>query len=222
MALFRRRPLVRATVDLYGGSRAALRLEPAPSRWPEQEVSDRLTAGLGLAALALARAGDSVSARVRSHVMRLAAELSEQRSDADDGPGDWAEGVAGVAIVESEEIGQPRIELQIVSSAVGPVPTVGRASPASLTLAAAAGVVLAASLEEDEGELRLAAALALEGLLGWYREVDPHLQPPQQALAYAFRYAASRLEEAGRTVPPGLGSAVAAHRRISPMAGGAA
>jgi hypothetical protein len=215
--------LVRATVDLYGGSRATLRLEPAPSRWPEHEISDRLTAGLGLAALALARAGDSVSARVRSHVMRLAAELAEQRSDADDGVGDWAERVAGVAIVDSEEIGRPRVELQVVSSAVGPVPTVGRASPASLTLAAAAGVVLAASLEgDDEDELRLAAALALEGLLGWYREVDPHLQPPQQALAYAFRYAASRLEEVGRIVPPGLGSAVAAHRRISPMAGGAA
>jgi hypothetical protein len=86
----------------------------------------------------------------------------------------------------------------------------------------AGGVVLAVSLEEDEaGDMRLSVALALEGLLGWYREADPHLQPPQQALAYAVRYAAARLREAGRAVPPGLGSAVAAHRKISPMAGGA-
>jgi hypothetical protein len=155
--------------------------------------------------------------------MRLAAELVEQGADAGDGAEDWAERVAGVAVVESSAIGQPRIELQVVQSAVGPVSTVGRASPASLALAVAGGVVLAVSLAEDEaGELRLSVALALEGLLGWYREADPHLQPPQQALAYAFRYAASRLEEVGRTVPPGLRRAVAAHRQISPMAGGAA
>ena len=76
---------------------------------------------------------------------------------------------------------------------------------------------MAASLGEADGDVRLAAALTLEGVLGWYREADPHLRPPQQAVAYSLRYAVSRLEEAARPVPTDLERAVGEHRRINPM-----
>jgi hypothetical protein len=106
-------------------------------------------------------------------------------------------------------------------SPLGPVPSLGRAAPSPLALAAGAAAAMAASLGEAEGDVRLAAALTLEGVLGWYRQADPHLQPPQQAVAYSLRDAASRLEEAARSVPPDLERAVGEHRTIKPMAGGA-
>lgn len=207
------------TIDLYGGSHAAVEIEPAPGRWPEHEAADRISLPVGLAGLALARAEAAAAARVRARLMALGLAIAAEPGDGDD-PGDWTRTVAGATLVPSEGPGDPRIVVQTVRSAVGPVPTLGRALPSSLALSAAAAAAAAACLEGRSLNARLGAALAVEGLLGWYRLADPNLQPPQQALAYALRYAAARLEEAGREVPAGLAQAVAAHRQLSPMAGG--
>ena len=122
------------------------------------------------------------------------------------------------------EPGQPgatRIVARLVRSALGPVPTLGRASPPPSAIANAASAALAVSLAPATVDVRLAAALALEGLLGWYQIADPHLQPPQQAVAYALRHAVARLAEEGRAAPDALESAVRRQRKITPMAGGA-
>jgi inactivated superfamily I helicase len=220
MPLLRRGPLVTTTIALYGGSRAAVSFDPAPERWPEHEGSDRLAIPLGLAALALARADETVARRVRPRLMGVAAALAGDEASSADAES-RTEAVAGLALVEPEGPGQPRIVLKLTRSPVGPVPSLGRAAPSPLAVAAAAAAVIAAFLGEADGDLRLASALTLEGVLGWYREADPHFQPPQQAVAYSLRYAASRLEEAARPVPADLTRSVAEHRRITPMAGGA-
>ena len=220
MAFLRRAPLVTTTIDLYVGSRVALALLPAPGRWPGREGSDRLVIPLGIAAMALARAEEGVLDRLQTRLRAAAAALADPDPWAAAADG-WHERVSGLRIVESDGPGQPRIVAQLVKSALGPVPTVGRAAPGALALEAAAAAGLAVCLEDAAADTRLAAALALEGLLGWYHEADPHLQPPQQALAYSLRYADSRLAEAGRTSPTDLTSAVEQHRKIEPMAGGA-
>jgi hypothetical protein len=65
--------------------------------------------------------------------------------------------------------------------------------------------------EPADGKERTAVALTLVGILGWDRH-DVGLQPAQQAVAYALRYAAVRLEEAGRPAPQALLQAIGAHR----------
>jgi hypothetical protein len=170
--------------------------------------------------MALARAEQSVLDRLRARLRAAAAALADPDSWAAAADG-WHERVSGLRLVEPDGPGQPRIVAQLVKSALGPVPTVGRAAPGSLALGAAAAAGLAVCLEGAAADTRLAAALALEGLLGWYHVADPHLQPPQQALAYSLRHADSRLIEAGRTPPADLTSAVEEHRRLEPMAGGA-
>jgi len=220
VAFLRRSPLVTTTIDLYEGSRVAVTLEAAPGRWPEREGSDRLVIPLGIAAMALARAEEAVLDRLRARLRAAAAALADPDPGTATAPG-WHERVSGLRLVEPDGPGQPRIVAQLVKSALGPVPTVGRAAPGALALGAAAAAVLAVCLEGADADTRLAAALALEGLLGWYHQADPHLQPPQQALAYSLRHADSRLAEAGRTPPADLTSAVEQHRKIKPMAGGA-
>jgi hypothetical protein len=222
LALLRRGPLVRTTVDIYAaGGRVAVDVTAAPGRWPERELQDRLVVPVGLAALSLARsqAGviETVRARLQSAAGSVAAEADPLAYDA----AGWCAAVAGLALVEGGEPGQPRIGAQLVRSAVGPVPTIGRASPGALALGIAATAALAVYTQPVDAAGRLATALALEGVLGWYREADPHLQPPQQAVAYALRHAAARLEEADRVAPPELLAAVREHRKINPMAGGA-
>ena len=110
--------------------------------------------------------------------------------------------------------------VHLVRSAVGPVPKPARRAPGSVALAAAGTVVLGCCLAPMGRDVRLSAALALEGLLGWYQAADPHLQPPQQAIAYALRHAGARLEEEGRPRPAALSAAIEEHRKIAPMAGG--
>ena len=220
MAFLRRTPLVTTTIDLYEGSRVAVALLPAAGRWPKREGSDRLVIPLGIAAMALARAEESVLDRLRARLRAAAAALADPDPWAPAADG-WHERVSGLRLVESDGPGQPRIVAQLVKSALGPVPTVGRAAPGALALGAAAAAVMAVSLEETDADARLATALALEGLLGWYHRADPHLQPPQQALAYSLRHADARLAEAGRKPPAELISAIRQHRKLAPMAGGA-
>ena len=197
----------------------AVDVSAAPGRWPECELQDRLVVPVGLAALSLARSQAGVIDSVRARLQSAAASVAEADPLAYDEAA-WCAAVAGLELVEGGEPGQPRIGVQLVRSAVGPVPTIGRASPGAPALGIAATAALAICTHPVATAGRLATALALEGVLGWYGEADPHLQPPQQAVAYSLRHAASRFQEAGRALPPELVAAVREHRKINPMAGG--
>ena len=218
MALFRREPLFRTTVDLEPARRVAVALEPGPGRWPGHEGADRLVVPVGLVAIALARATDAGAGAVHGRI-RVAAMALAETVAAD--PWELVSRVAEMDLVP--HAGEPavRVRAQLVRSALGPVPTIGRASHAAMTLAEAAAAVLGVALAPSPADLRLASALTIEGLLGWYRAADPHLQPPQQAIAFALRHARARLMEQGRPVPEALGLAVREHRKVAPMAGGA-
>lgn len=209
---------MRTTVDLYAGGRVAVSAEPAASRWPEHEGLDRLVVPLGIVALALARSQEAVIDAVHGR-LRLAARAIATEGEHD--PQRLVAQVSGLELTRRGEPGDPRIVVQLLRSALGPVPTVGRASPGSRSLASAAAAALGVFLAPMESDVRLASALAIEGLLGWYRVADPHLQPPQQAIAYALRHSAARLSEEGRALPAELSAAITEHRKIAPMAGGA-
>jgi hypothetical protein len=221
MPLLRRTPLVRTTVDLYEAGRVSVEIIPGQGRWPGKEGSDRLVIPLGLAALALARSQAGTLEIIRGRLRAAASAAVDGDPRARD-ERDWCRDVTGLELIAAGAPGQTRISAQLVKSALGPVPTIGRATPGTLSLGVAAAAALAVCSYPIDAGGRLATALALEGLLGWYREADPHLQPPQQAVAYSLRHAVARLAEAGRASPPELMMAVAEHRKISPMAGGAA
>ena len=174
---------------------------------------------LGLAAIALSRASEDAMGSVRAQLRHAAAAIADPELDGEE-PATLYIAVSGLRLAEPGESGGTRVAAQLVRSALGPVPTLGRSSPPPALVANAATAALAAALEPVGMGVRLAAALALEGLLGWYEIADPHLQPPQQAIAYALRHAVARLEEQGRTAPEALAEAVRRQRRISPMAGG--
>lgn len=221
MSLLRRGPLVTATVDVYDRRGAAVTIVPGPKRWPEHEASDRLVVPLGIAALALARAQDAVMGSVQDR-LRHAATAIVDAALVGESLSTFFAATSGLEFVEArDERGSPHIEARLVRSAVGPIPTVGRTAHPSPTLALAGAAALAVCLVRVPPATRLAAALSIEGLLGWYKVADPHLQPPQQAVAYSLRHAVARLSEEGRLVPDALSAAVKANRKITPMAGGA-
>jgi hypothetical protein len=217
MAFLRRSPLVTVAVDLYPGSRAAVTITPRDTRWPEHEETDRLVTPLGFA---LARAGEEVMGQVRIQVRHAAAAIADPDLAAEPLSTLFI-AVSGLQMSEPGQAGANRIVAKLIRSPVGPVPTLGGASPAPSAIANAATAALAVALAPAALDLRLAAALSLEGLLGWYQIADPHLQPPQQAVAYSVRHAAARLAEQGRAAPDALAAAVHQQRKVSPMAGGA-
>ena len=89
MRLLRRsRPLVRAEVAFHGPRRAAALLHPGEGRWPEHEARDRLTVGVGLAALAAFRMTELRWIPYRDALATLATRLA--RAEAGPLPGDLA------------------------------------------------------------------------------------------------------------------------------------
>jgi hypothetical protein len=202
MGLLRRsRPLVRAEVALYGPRRAAALLHAAEGRWPEHEERDRLTVGVGMAALAAYRMLDPRWVPYREALATLATRLA--RADAGPLPGDMAPldglGQSGLLIlVPWEGAGRENVEVEIVSTHAGLVPRMTKepesAGPVKEIAAIALLVALAADALPDE---RLALALGIEGLLSWFRESD-RLFPTRNALAFALAHADGRLRESGR------------------------
>jgi hypothetical protein len=212
--------LVRASIGLTADECAQVRLEPAPGRWPGHAASDRLSLAGGAAALALR---GSASEEVRGVVRQAALWTASARITGrpDDGLR-WDDPAWGFPVGPAAE-GEPAVACTVVElhrSRVGPVPRLARGAGPPLALAVAVPALMLAIAVEQAPEERTAAALVLEGVLGWDRH-DAGLQPAQQAVAYALRYAAARLEEAGRPAPPALREAIAAQRTVTPMAGGA-
>lgn len=220
MPRWRREPLVYATIDLYPPSHACVRLEPAAGRWPEHETSDRLTLGASMVASALCRVAEPLLPGFRGGVKRIALSLArsgpgEPGDEPDEHPDAWPR------LVDWDEPGRPRMTLELARSSIGPVPRLGHRPWSSSELSLASFALVECVSQGTDRDERLSLALTLEGVLGWYRDSDPSFQPPQQAVAFALRYAGIRFVEAGQSIPQGLERAAASHRAIRPMSGGA-
>jgi hypothetical protein len=200
-------PLVRAEVALYGPRRAGARLHPADGRWPERELADRIAVGIGLAALA----SFSLPAERWEPYRACLAGVASRVASGGDGPlrGDLAPldalGIPGpLAVVPWEGPGRVGVAAEVLASRGGLVPRMageaGAAGPARQVAALALLVALAADADREG---RLGLALAVEGLLAWFRESD-RLAASRHALTFALAHARDRLREAGRPVPPGM------------------
>ena len=179
MALLRRTPLFRTTIDFGPDGQVAVSFEPAAGRWPAQEACDRLMVPAAIAALALARASEVTFERVHEHLRRVSQAVA---TVATDDPWERCRAVAGLQLAPAVGSPNPRVSVQMVKSALGPVPTIGRTRHSSTILAGASAAALAVSSSETTGEARLACALTFEGLLGWYLRRGERVHQPHRPL----------------------------------------
>ncbi len=118
--------------------------------------------------------------------------------------------------------GDLRVKLRLTRSPVGPSPSLVDRSAGIQSLALAMEALALVGLEGAPDDERLAAALAVEGVLAWFHDASPGHRPPAQAMGYALAYAAARLEGAGRAAPAALTHAGAGLRtRARPARRGA-
>ncbi|MGE3140504.1 MAG: hypothetical protein AB7I08_02285 [Thermoleophilia bacterium] len=206
LTLQRRRRVAAAEIDLYGGTAAAVRLTSRGSRWPPWEASDRLAMPVALAALTLNATNRGLTPRVRHRLMALGAALVEDPVPGDPGAG-WADAVAMRDMVPPRGPGQPRINVQLVSTREGPFAVLDGPTPSALTMASACATLAAAALDGMHRDVRLAAALSIEGLLVCQGPPRRTADSAPVAAGAGLRYAAERLEDAGRSVPHALLSA---------------
>lgn len=198
-----RRPLLTTIVDLYGGSRAAVRIIPVESRWPEAEGTDRLALPVWFAALTLASASGPVSARIRHRVMELAAAIAVEDDSADGGV-TWSEAVAGRRLIRPDGPGQPQIVVTLGRTASRLAPAVDGSAPSPTSLAAAAAAAAGVALIDCDHMERLSVALALEGLLIRHRETRRATWSATEAVGASLHYALYRLEDVDRPIPSDL------------------
>jgi hypothetical protein len=195
-----RRAAVIVTVDLYGGSAAAVALRPALRRWPAQETRDRLDVAIAFMAATLLRTEQALAPRIRHQAMILASSLVEAPAPSVAGADAWAEQVAGRRLVGPRSPGEPRIQARLIPARRGSWVEVLGPRPTTLALSASAAAVAAVALRDADRDVRLAAALAMEGLLQWCGDATKRRLGAERALCEAYGYAARRL--AGTRVPP--------------------
>lgn len=191
----RRGFLAGATVDLYRGSRAAVTFEAPPGRWPEHEAADRLLLAVALPVIAMNAVETSGVNWLQGRLRHVALMLSAS-SDATSEP--------EVVVVPSAGPGDLRVKLRLTRSPVGPSPSLVDRSAGIQSLALAMEALALVGLEGAPADERLAAALAVEGVLAWFHDASPGHRPLAQAMGYALAYAAARLEGAGRAAPAAL------------------
>lgn len=187
-----------ATVDLYTGGRAAVTFDAPPGRWPEHEAADRLSLVVALPVLAMNSVEDAGLDRLRARVRQIAMMLNAPR-DVTYEP--------EVVVVTPAGPGDLRVELQLTHSSIGVTPSLGGQSVGTQSLTLAAEAVALVGFEDAPRDERLAAALALEGVLAWFHDGSAGHRAPSQAMAYALAYAAARFEGAGRSAPASLAEA---------------
>lgn len=206
MGLFRARTLVRSQVVLHAPSRVSARVVAAT---PEDSpgAGARVLMGVGLVAVAFHRA----VGRGRDALGECLVELAVGIAGASDGELPFALvhlGPLGVReylqVVPWDGDGRGRVDAEVVAAAGGTrVPRVTAAPEYAGPSVEIAALALVASLAEPpDGDVRLALALGVEGVLAWYREADERT-PPRDALASALVHAADRMAEAGRVLPAG-------------------
>jgi len=180
-------------------------LEPADGRWPEHERADRLRLGASLAAIA----ANKLTGRWWEPFRTALVTVAEAASGPDPIPGDLVAlepfGSRGVLRVEPwAGEGRAEVVAELGPSPVGPVPVLRKGihgeGPGFAVAALALLIALAVDADEDG---RLALALTLEGLVGWYRDTH-RLVAPHKGVTYALEHAVARLDEAGRPVPRDL------------------
>jgi len=138
--------------------------------------------------------------------MALGAALVEDPVPGDLGTG-WADAVAMRDMVQPRGPGQPRINVRFVSTREGAVAVLDGLTPSVLTMASACATLAAATLDGMHPDIRLAAALSIEGILVCHRPPGRTVGSSAVAAGAGLHYATRRLEEAGRPVPQALLSA---------------
>jgi len=196
----RKRPVVAIQVDLYGGSAAAVSLEPTAQRWPESESLDRLRLPVCFAALTLRQTARSLTPRVRQLIMQFAATMAEPPPPQEFGQS-WAERVAGRRLVPRTRPGEPSVVGRLIEAREGPVAAVKGPAPSALAMASSTAALAGVALSEVSTEVHLSAALALEGVLLWFGAPEARTASLQKATCAGFTYALRRLEDADRPTP---------------------
>ena len=204
-------------MDLFPGDEVAVTLEPRASRWPAHEGDDRVVVPLAMAALALHHAVETEVAVVRGRLYDLATALARGREDGT--AEELLASLSGHRIVEPHRVGNPRIELLLERSSRGPLPSLAPSAAGVGQVADGAAAAAAVCLAPLGPELPLAAALALEGLLGWYSVDNPRRKLTEEAVTFGLRHAAARMAERGHGVPPEVTAALEERRRIGRLPG---
>jgi len=172
------------------------------------EAADRLDLTLGLIAWTVHRMHEDHGPAFGAAVKRLASAI------ADSPDGCIPEGILrahgrGGPSVEVQFTEWPsarggtRVRINLEKSAVGPVGVLTSPPRSPQVLGLAALVAGAWNSRQEDPHGRLALALAVEGILAWYREAH-RMTPPRQAVEAARTHAIDRLEAAGRSLPPAL------------------
>ncbi len=195
----RQRPVVAIQVDLYGGSAAAVSLEPRAHRWPDSESLDRLLLPVCFAALTLRQTSRSLTPRVRHLIMQFAATMTEPPPR--ESGQSWAERVAGRRLVPRTRPGEPSIVGRLIEAREGVAAAVKEPAPSALAMASSTAALAGVALSEVSTDVHLSAALALEGVLLWFGAPEARTASLQKATYAGFTYALRRLEDADRPTP---------------------
>jgi hypothetical protein len=207
MGLFRAKPIVMAEIALLAPERTAARLR-APEGDPDAvEPADRLRMAVGLVCAAYHRAPDHRVVGFEECLIELAQAVA---AGADAPAGRLVHlgplGVRDFLMVEPWGA-EPRgvVTAELVSARGGSaVPRVtGTPASAGPTVEIAALALAQHVGAGADGDGRLAVALAIEGVLAWYREAH-RMSQPSDALRFALVHMADRMAQAGRTPPPGI------------------
>jgi hypothetical protein len=182
-----------------------VRHHPASGRWPGDEADDRLTIAAGLAAIAGHKSPDTRWPAFRTALVELAKGINQ----AAEGPlpGDLLSldelGASGeLVIVDWQGEGRARVEVELVKARAAVVPVLS-ASPdeAGPFREVAALALILADAEDADAHQRLRLALAVEGIIFWFRDSDRRA-PPRNALAFALNHVDVRLKERSEGVHP--------------------
>lgn len=202
-------PLATATVGVHSPGRAAVAITAAEGRWPTRQVADRIALAIGAAGMAAGPMQPDRWSAFQSTLVDAAGGIVRAGDGDLDADLVRLDGFAGAGILRigGDPAGaEVTVGFELVSAmgnqAVVRLDRTSRnASPSAAAVACLAQVLALA--EPSDADDRLALALAIEGLVAWYRESDRRAAP-RMGLQFALVHAADRLRSAGRTVPPGL------------------
>lgn len=209
MRLFSPRPVLVVEVALHRAACASARVVGPQEQHPV-DPGQAARAALATAALAYHRVFDARRSGLEECLVELAQSSAGLSADHEAvrmvhlGP----LGVSDFLVLEAWE-SQPargRVVVEIVAGRGDRlVPRLAEApdfAGPSVEVAALAAIQHVAGCYGD-GDLRLALALGIEGVIAWYRQAD-RMSPPHDALTFALAHVGDRFAESGRRPPPGF------------------